>query len=105
MTDRALDLGSTARLVALVGEVATVDAAEPHPVGARVVLGAGAGMAASGKVVETARRPGGYRLRIRLFSPSAAVRAALAASLAGQPEGGFFPERRSAGAPRAPQDR
>lgn len=82
MTERVLDLAAGARLAALVGEVATVDAAEPHPVGARIVLCAGPALTAPGKVVESGRHGERFRLRIRLFSPSVAVRAALAARLA-----------------------
>jgi len=93
MTDRVLELGAAARLVALVGDVATVETGEPHPVGARVVVRDGSGAAASGKIVEASRRAGGYRLRIRLFSPSAAVRAMLAVRLVGGPDAG--PSRES----------
>lgn len=80
---RVIDLDSGARLVAFVGEVATVEATEPHPVGARVIVQDGATMTAAGKVIEVSRRDGNYRLRLRLFSPSASVRAALLARLAG----------------------
>ena len=83
MTERVVDLDSGARLAALLADVATVDTAEPHPVGARVVLRVGGDVAVPGKVVESARRAERYRLRLRLFSPSAAVRTALAARLAG----------------------
>lgn len=94
MTDRVIDLGSEARLVTFVGEVATVEVPRPHPVGARVVLREGAGTAATGKVVEASRRGDTFRVRVRLFSPSAAVRAALAARLAGDPNQGPSQEGR-----------
>ncbi|MBN1772229.1 MAG: hypothetical protein JXB32_13255 [Deltaproteobacteria bacterium] len=91
MTERVVDLGSDARLAALVGDVVTVDTPEPHPVGARVVLRDGVATV-PGKVVEALRRGKGYRLRLRLFSPSAAVRAALTARLAGRTDPDSFPE-------------
>ncbi|NMC72074.1 MAG: hypothetical protein GYA57_18730 [Myxococcales bacterium] len=94
MTDRVLEIGSAARLVALVGEVATVETGEPHPVGARVVLRDETGTAASGKIVEASRCPDGYRLRVRLFSPSSAVRTALAARVVAAPgPGSSRPDR------------
>lgn len=84
MTERVFDLDSDARLLALVGDVATLEAAEPHPVGARVLLRDGSAAAVPGKVLEAARRGDRCRLRLRLFSPSAAVRRALAARLDGR---------------------
>ena len=92
MTERVVDLDSDARLLAVVGDVATIESAEPHPVGARILLRDGRAAVVPGKVLEAARRGDCYRLRLRLFSPSAAVRQALAARLAGRVDPGPLPE-------------
>jgi hypothetical protein len=98
MSERILDLETDARLAALVGDVVTVEAPAPYPVGARVVLCAGVALTAPGKVLETGRRGPRYRLRIRLFAPPAAVRTALVARLASRtdppPPPEPFPTRR-----------
>jgi hypothetical protein len=80
VTARVLDLDGADRLVSLVGEIAAVCTGSPFPVGARVELrlgGAAAG-AVTGKVVDARRSSEGFRLRIRLFNLSRAVRELLA---------------------------
>jgi hypothetical protein len=84
VTARVLDLDGPDRLVSLVGEIAAVRTGSPFPVGARVELllgGAGAG-AMTGKVVEARKSGEAFRLRVRLFSLSRAVRELLAAHAA-----------------------
>ena len=67
---RALALSGPDRLVALVGDVATIATAEPLPTGARVemALGPDGGATLAGKVVDATRAAAGYRVRVRLFS-------------------------------------
>ncbi|MBI5500904.1 MAG: hypothetical protein HY907_11730 [Deltaproteobacteria bacterium] len=83
MNPDGLDLSGPDRLLSLVGDVVVVLSPLPLPVGRRVDLSLGpdAGLPVSGKVIDVARAPDGFRLRIRLQSLPRARREALAALL------------------------
>jgi hypothetical protein len=83
VTSRVLRPAGPDRLVALVGDVATMLAAQPLPTGARVDIAVGddSGPAVAGKIIGAEHTANGFRLRVRLFSCPRERREALAALL------------------------